>query len=170
MLYRRIIVYEDCEDTGSPHAAPQEGHELRSCAVIVRAERSAANAAADAVFCRPHDRACIVSVGCHIAERGAAADRRTAVRTIEESHRLRTSAGYVGTEEAVARADGDAAFNSPGDCLGIVAVCGNVGEVTRPRSTRRTGGAPEEGDELCAGAGQVGSEEFAADATAMSVS
>ena len=111
---------------GSLHTAIEEGDDLGSRAVVVGAEQAAADAAGDAVLLRPLDCRRIVGVGCHIAEGCIAADSRRAGGAIEEGDRLCTSAGSIGAELTVAGAAGDAVFDSPGNCLGIEGVSGNI--------------------------------------------
>ena len=49
-------------------AAVEEGHDLRSCAVVAGAEQAAADTAGDAILLSPRNRVCIVSVRRYIAE------------------------------------------------------------------------------------------------------
>ena len=82
-----------------------------------RAEQSAADAGGDALLRCPRHCVCIEGRGGNIAELGAAADCGAAGGTIEEGHRLRTGAGRIGAELALACAAGDAVFDRPGDRL-----------------------------------------------------
>ena len=80
------------------------------------------------------------------------------VRPEEERYGLSTGAGGVRTEQAVACTVGDAVFNGPRHRLGVVAACGNIRKADRALRFGRTGGTPQEGDDLGAGAVQVGTE------------
>ena len=80
------------------------------------------------------------------------------VRPEEERYGLSTGAGGVRTEQAVACTVGDAVFNGPRHRLGVVAACGNIRKADRALQFGRTGGTPQEGDDLGAGAVQVGTE------------
>ena len=84
----------------------QEGHDLRSCAAIVRPEQAITNAVGDAVLHRPCHSVCIVAIGKNIAELCLAIDQLTN-GTEQESHALGTGAGGVRTEFAIARSCGD---------------------------------------------------------------
>ena len=147
-----------------PSPGGDERHDLCAGAVIVGAEQTTADAAGDAVLLRPGDCRRIVGVGCHIAEGCIAADSRRTGCAIEEGHRLCAGAGSIGAELAVASAAGDAVFDSPCDCLGIIAIRKNIGETAHGLGSRAARRAPQEGDDLRAGAGLIGSEQAVADA------
>ena len=142
----------------------EESNDLSAGAVVVRAEQTAADAAGDTVLLRPLDCRRIVGVGCHIAEGCIAADSRRTGCAIEEGHRLCAGAGSIGAELAVASAAGDAVFDSPCDCLGIIAIRKNIGETAHGLGSRAARRAPQEGDDLGTGAGVGGAELAAAGA------
>ncbi len=86
------------------HRAVEERHDLRSCAGVIGAEQTVADAAGDAVLLCPSHCRCVVSVGRHIGEGCVAADSGVALGTPQEGDDLRTGAGLVGSEQAVADA------------------------------------------------------------------
>ena len=137
-------------------AAVEEGHDLRSCAVVAGAEQTAADTAGDLVLLCLRNCVCIVSVRRYITECAAAADGWAAGSMIEEGHGLLTSAGSIQAELAVAGTDGDAVLNRPCHSLGVVAVGRNIGKAARIFQFGRAGCTPQEGDNLRAGAGGVG--------------
>ena len=141
---------------------PEEGHDLRSRAVVAGAEQTAADAGGDAVRRGPRDRLGVPGVRGNIAERGAALCLR-AQRTGEEGHSLRAGAGVVWAEQAAADTGGDAVFNRPRDRLGVEAVLVHIAHARRALRLGRAGRAPQEGDDLTAGAGQVGAEAVVSD-------
>ena len=161
-LYRRLSQRKNKQrinqDSLLVTGAVQEGHDLAARAGLVGAEQSAADTAGDAVLLRPRDSRGVVSVSRHIGEGSVAAHGRAAGGAIQEGDSLSARAGGIGAELAVAGAAGDAVFNGPGDCLGVVSVSGNIGEVARALGSGRTGRTPQEGDDLRTGAGLVGSE------------
>ena len=73
----------------------QEGHDLRSCAVVAGAEQTAADAAGDLVLLRPCDCISVVGICRHIVERAAAADGGAAGGAVEEGYSLLTGASSV---------------------------------------------------------------------------
>ena len=142
------------------HGPPEEGHDLTAGTIVVGAEQSAADAGGDALLRCPRHCVCIEGRGGNIAELGFTADCGAAGGTIEEGHRLRTGAGRVGAELALACAAGDAVFDRPGNSLGIEGVSGNIREAAHALGSGRTGRTPQEGDDLRAGAGIVGEQTY----------
>ena len=61
----------------------------------------------------------------------------------------------VGTKLSVAGAAGNSLFHRPCNCLSIVAVRRDIGEVAHALGLRRTGRTPKECDDLCTGADAV---------------
>ena len=138
--------------------SPKEGHDLRTDAVIIRAEQTTANAGRHTVSRRPGDRVGIIAVGRNVAELRLAV-RLGAQRAGEERHRLRSRAGGVGRECSLAGAGGDAVLNVPRDRLGVLAACRHIGHAGDAALRRgRACGAPQERDDLRAGAGLVRSK------------
>lgn len=80
------------------------------------------------------------------------------VRPEEERGDLRSRAVVGGTEQPTADAVGDAVLLGPRHSLGVVAACGNIRKADRALRFGRTGRPPQEGDDLGAGAVQVGTE------------
>ena len=142
----------------------EERHDLAAGAVVVGAEQAAADALSHAVSCRPGDRVRKVAVGRDVGE--LRRTRRLGVQGAgEERHRLRAGAGRVGRERAGRRAGGDAVFDGPRHGLLIVAAADHVGHAGRSAlRLGRAGGAPQEGHDLRAGAGLLGSEQVIAHA------
>ena len=103
----------------------------------------------------------LVAIGKNIAELCLAIDQLTN-GTEQESHALGTGAGGVRTEFAIARSCGDTVLHRPRNCLSIIAVRRNIREAAHALGFGRTGSTPQEGDDLCAGAGLVRSKEAVA--------
>ena len=145
-------------------AAPEEGHDLRSGAIRVGAECRAGGSLGDVLLDRPQDCACIVGGGLHISKGIGCTRCRGLLRTPQERDDLGTGAGHVGAERGVAGAHGDAVFYRPQHSVVIVAAHGNVGKRHGARSRRRaSGGTPQEGHGLRAGADTVRVEAICAD-------
>lgn len=136
----------------------EERGDLRSRAVVGGTEQPTADAVGDAVLLGPRHSLRIVSVRRYVAEPGAAAHGGAARRALQERRTLGAGAGGVGAEQAVACTVGDAVFNGPRHRLGVVAACGNIRKADRALRFGRTGRPPQEGDDLGAGAVQVGTE------------
>lgn len=137
---------------------PQERRDLRSRAVVGGAEQPTADAVGNAVLLGPRHSLRIVSVRRYVAEPGAAAHGGAARRAVQERRTLSAGAGGVGAEQAIACAAGDAVFNGPRHRLGVVAACGNIRKADRALRLGRTGGTPQERDDLGPGAVQIGAE------------
>ena len=139
------------------HGAIQECNDLCSRAAVVGAEGGSGRTVGHAALHGPGHCVSIESIGRHVGEavhRGG----RGAQCAIQERHALRAGAGGVGAEGAVAGTQRDAILHSPGHSLGVVAACGNIREAHRALRRGRAGGAPQEGDDVGAGAGAVGVE------------
>ena len=135
----------------------QEGHDLGAGAAVVGAESGSRRTVGHAALHGPGHCVSIESIGRHVGEavhRGG----RGAQCAVQERHALSAGAGGVGAEGAVAGTQRDAVLHSPGHSLGVVAVCGNIREAHRALRLGRAGGAPQEGDDVGAGAGAVGVE------------
>ena len=109
-----------------------------------------------------------LAIGENIAEFSLAIDQLTN-GTEQESHALGAGAGGVRTEFTIACAGGNTVLHRPCDCLSIVAVCRNIREAALALGFRRTGSTPQEGDDLCAGAGLVRLKEAVADTAGDSI-
>ena len=131
-------------------------------AAIVRPEQAITNAVGHAIFHGPRHRICIVAIGKNIAELCLAIDQLTN-GTEQESHALGTGAGRVGAELAVTGTGGDALAQRPADSFGVVRVLGNICHVHSVIHHGRTGSAPQESDDLSAGAGLIRPKETVAD-------
>ena len=139
------------------HGSPQESYDLRAGAMVVGTEESAADAGGDALHFRPCNSACIVSVGRYIAEPGSAADCGIARCAVEQCYGMRSRADGIGAEGRGTGTHDDAVFDTPEDCLLIVAAGLHVGEaVDSALGSGSARNAPQEGHCLCARAGTVG--------------
>ena len=139
----------------------KERNDLCAGAAIVRSKQAITNAVGNAVLHGPRHCVCIVAVGEHIAELCLAIDQLTN-GTEQESHALSTGAGGVRTEFAIARAGGDTILYCPCNCLCIIGIHGHIGEAAHGLGFGGTGSAPQEGDDLCAGARLVRPKEAVA--------
>lgn len=138
----------------------EERHDLGSRAVVAGAEQAAADAAGDAVLGGPCHRVGVIGVGRHIAKLGGAADRRAARRAVQEGHALCAGAGDVDTEDTIGQTVGDAVFQCPDHRITAIAAGEHIGRsLSRALGGGRTGGPPQEGDDLTAGAGIIGTEQ-----------
>lgn len=142
--------------------SPKEGHDLRSGAVLIRAEQIAADAVGDAVVRGPLDRFRIVRVVGHIPESGAAGSG-TLDCPGKEGDGLGSRAGRIGREFPIAGAGGNAVFHRPCHRLGIVAVRRNIGKAALRRRLGRARRTPQEGDDLGPAAGLLRPEQVVAD-------
>lgn len=152
--------------------AEEEGDNLRTRAGIVRHEL-AAIALYDFLSKRPvHRGKRVARNGIGVREAGhqlLQGDRLG--RSVAEQKRDGLSAGaFAVWRECVPRcAGGDALAERPADGLGVVAAFGDIAHVHGVVHHGRTGGAPQEGDDLRSGAVAVRGKEIAAHATGNTV-
>ena len=95
--------------------AEQERDDLRSGAGGVRVKSAAAYAGRDAVFHRPCNCLCIVSVRRNIHKRAHALGLRRTCRAPQEGDRLRSGARCIRAEQVVSGTAGNAVFHCPGN-------------------------------------------------------
>ena len=95
--------------------AEQERDDLRSGAGGVRVKSAAAYAGRDAVFHRPCNCLCIVSVRRNIHKRAHALGFRRTCRAPQEGDRLRSGARCIRAEQVVSGTAGNAVFHCPGN-------------------------------------------------------
>ena len=141
----------------SREGAVQEGHSVTAVAGAVGIKDAVAVAGGDLVVHSPENG--VVERGMlglvDVREVQGAVNRGVVLEAVQEGHDLRAGAGGVGRELAVAGAGGDALLGGPDDRLHVVGVRGgvNVSELVGAAARRgRIGGAPQEGDDLRAGA------------------
>ena len=132
----------------------QERDDLCTGTVVMRAEQTVSDAAGDALLLCPCCRIGVVCIGRYIGEGRAAADRRTACRTVQERCALCSRADGAGCKRCIARALGNAVLNCPCNRLGVVRVCRNIAKCTQLLRFGRTRRAPQEGYDLRSGAGK----------------
>ena len=127
----------------SLHAAPEEGHNLCSGAIVVGAKQSITDAVGDAVLHSPCHSVCIVAAGEHITELRLAIDRLTNDPE-QEGHALCAGAGDVGTEGTIGQTVGDAVFQRPDHRIIAIAAGEHIGRsLSRALGGGRTGGPPQ---------------------------
>ena len=83
---------------------------------------------------------------------------------VQEGHDLCAGAFLIRTEDGERCSDCDIMFDRPQHSIDIVGVCGYIGKRIGHARCRRLLRAPQEGDDLRAGAGIVGAEQSVADA------
>ena len=83
---------------------------------------------------------------------------------VQEGHDLCAGAFLIRTEDGERCSDCDIMFDRPQHSIDIVGVCGYIGKRIGHARCRRLLGAPQEGDDLRAGAGGVGAEHGVAGA------
>lgn len=110
-------------------AAPQEGHDLRTRAVHVRAEGRLAGTDGNAVLNCPQDCVIVVAASGNVGEGHRVGLGLGAARSApQEGDGLRSGADPVGIEEGVTDTGGDALLHGPVDCFFKVGAVGHIGK------------------------------------------
>ena len=145
-----------------PTDAPEEGDDLGAGTALVGAECRFRGSRCDVVLHGPKHGRCVPGIAGHVSERHFCLRRNGAAGcTPEEGYCLRTGTASVGTEQRLRDTAGDSVLHCPAHC--VVVICGlpHVGEGQRfNRRGRASGCAPEEGDDLGAGAWGVRGEHI----------
>ena len=149
--------------------SPQERHDLRSRAGVLRQEAVVVTLEHTRVDRPAHRLECIGGDGIKVVE---LADRHAALRrvhplrlgeAVEHRHHLRTGADAIRTEGRLCQTSDDAGTRRPTDRLGIICALVHIRERHQVIHHRGASRAPEEGHDLGAGAGLVRCKEAAAD-------
>lgn len=138
---------------------PEEGHDLRPCAVSIWRECRRTGAAGDPFRNRPVYGLCIISIGAHICKRARRGGIGGLLPSPEEGYDLGAAAGDIWAEGCCAGAAGNPLLNSPQDCLVVVGIGGYIrkGVLGNPR-LRGTCRPPQEGHGLGPRANCIGAE------------
>ena len=138
---------------------PQEGDDLSTVAGHVGTEGVSGIALGDTGLDGPEDRVGVELAGGDILEGIGLGAGGSVLAAEEEGHDLAAGASLVGAEGGLRGALGDAVLDGPQDGVVAVAALGDVGEGHGGGlGSGLAGGAPQEGDDLAAGADLVGSE------------
>ena len=150
--------------------SPQERHDLRSRAGVLRQEAVVVTLEHTRVDRPAHRLECIGGDGIKVVE---LADRHAALRrvhplhlgeAVEHRHHLRTGADAIRTEGRLCQTSDDAGTRRPTDRFGIICALVHIRERHQVIHHRGASRAPEEGHDLGAGAGLVRCKEAIADA------
>ena len=125
----------------------------------MRTEQTVSDAAGDALLLCPCCRIGVVCIGRYIGEGRAAANRRTACRTVQERCALCSRADGAGCKRCIARALGNAILNRPRNRLGVVCICRNIREAAQRLGSGEPAARHRKDDNLRSGAGSVRSEQ-----------
>ena len=137
---------------GLLHAAIQEGHDLRTGAVVVGAEGSGGSTGSNTVLHGPQDRIGVVGVSGHIREGIHGAGNRELLRAPQEGDDLGAGTGHVRAECGIRGANRDTLLHGPQHGVVVVAASLHIGKGHGAGlGSGRTGGAPQEGYGLGAG-------------------
>ena len=153
--------------------SPQERDDLRAGAVIARRKGCLAYARGHAVHVAPRHR--FIRPFGHIGERQVEHPRARealALRlsaAVDHGRSLRTGTDVVRAEGRLRQTGDDAGARRPADSFAVVRALVHIRERHPVIHHGRTGRAPEEGDDLRAGAGIVGSEHITAHAVGNAV-
>ena len=139
----------------------QERDDLGTGAGGIGGKAAVACAGGHVVLQRPLDRVyCVDRNAAKVRElpHGHAAFCRRFLAAAQEGHSLGAGAGFVGREGRLRGAGGNALTECPSNGLSVVGIRRNVRHVHGVVYHRRTGGTPQERDDLRTGAGLVGAE------------
>ena len=140
------------------HIPIEEGDDLPAGAGRIGAEGGGAGPTCDALPDRPLDGVGIVGVCGHIGEGATSADRRGLLIAVEEGHGLPTGAGRIRAEGGDRGAGGDPVGYRPKHRVIVITAGLDIREGDAAAHFEGTGGPPQEGHDLPAGAGGLRGE------------